>query len=122
MTHTRIGTLALAFAVAAGDTVVLQTALAQRPKIVKAEGHLSPLEVRITFPDKEKRTALLIGMGYGPLDSLQHTHTFQGIGEGEAVVMIWLDTISRIEDTTDTEVLLVLKDGEERRLNLTADS
>lgn len=39
-----------------------------------------------------------------------HTRS-RGIGEGEAVVAIWLDTISRIEDTTDTEVLLVLKDG-----------
>ena len=82
MIHIRIGTLALlAFAVAVGSTVVVRTALAQGPKVVKAEGHLSPLEVRITFSDKEKRTALLAGMGWGNIYNNQvvHTHVSGGI-------------------------------------------
>ena len=43
--------------------------------------HLSPLEVRITFSDKEKRTALLAGMGWGNIYNNQvvHTHVSGGI-------------------------------------------
>ena len=117
-----IGTLVLlALAVVIESTVVVRTALAQRPKVVKSEGHVSPVEVRITFPDGQERTGLLVGTGssHETITEPSYTHTINGTGAGESAVTIWLDTISMIEDSTETEALIRLKGGKERTLSFT---
>jgi hypothetical protein len=96
-------------------TALSGIAFGQKPTITKKEGHLSPLIVKVTFLSGESRTLMLQGVGW--FGGIGDTHAIRGIGEGNSLVSIWLDTIAAIKDTNADDALFILKSGTERRLS-----
>ena len=88
--------------------------MAKRPKVTKKEGHISPVMVKVNFPGGESRTGPLIALGRNGVKG--NTHRFEGLGPGNEKVIIWLDTIKEIKDTTADDALIILKDGTKSRL------
>ncbi len=105
----------------AGVSPFVQTATAEHPMIEMKDGHTSPLEARITFPDGTKRVVMLIGVGGGlkyggPV--LAERFILMGADPQGAKTVIWLDTIQRIEDTTAETALVITKDQIQHPLKL----
>jgi hypothetical protein len=109
-----IGMLALAALVIAIGVALAQT----RPEVQKKDGHLMPLDVRVTFPNGNTLTGLLCGFRSGAfgLDAkLYHDETFKTPDGGE--VKVYLDTLKAISDSNERDALYTFKDGTERRLS-----
>ncbi len=114
MKRMAIMTLSFLGLVVAGNLLVGQVAFAQKIQVKTEQGHISPLMATITYPDGEKRTVMVSGIGW----SRQYlTHQISGIGKANAHVTLWLDNIAVIKDTTDVSAVFVLKDGTERELD-----
>lgn len=91
-------------------------AYGQPPKVVEKNGHLSPLQVRITFKNDTVRDVLLLGIGGSTEYS---THQFGVRTEaGTTQRYLWLDNLSSINGTSTIrrltdEFTVVLKDRKE---------
>jgi hypothetical protein len=101
-------------------TLVSGVALGQQPTFTKKEGHLSPLMVKVTFLSGGSRTLMLQGVGWP--GGIGDTHAFRGMGEGNSLVSIWLDTIAAIKDTNADDALFIFKSGTERRLSFVTNN
>jgi hypothetical protein len=115
MKRIAIVTLSLLGLIVSGYMLIGQVAFAQKIIVETVQGHISPLMATITYPDGEKRTVMVVGIGYG--SNSYKTHQLQGIGKANAEVTLWLDNIAVIRDTTDVSAIFVLKDGTERELD-----
>jgi hypothetical protein len=58
---------------------------------------------------------MVLGSGYSVANQYS-THIFDAVGSSDSEVKLWLDTISTIEEITDTEATFLMKNGPERRL------
>lgn len=101
--------------IAAAILLVFTAGSAQRPQVRNIEGHLSPLMAKVTLYSGATRDVLVIGRG-SP-NNIRDTHRFSGDSESGAVD-IWFDTVVAIKNTGKDEVTLVLKNGNERILNM----
>jgi len=94
--------------------VGITAVLADQPKVTTSEGHVSPLQAKVTFPDG--KTQIYMITGFYPNDQLQYDrYAYFGKNPSGGVVSIWLDTIKTIIPNNDG-VLVVLKNGNERQL------
>ena len=87
------------------------TALTQIPSVTKKDGHIAPNRAVVTYPDGHKKTVLILSFDIGN----EYTALFQDT-ETEAQLPFFADTIREIKETTDRDVLIVFKNGEERRV------
>jgi hypothetical protein len=98
--------------------VLCAAAVAADPlKVEKEDGHVSPVTAEITFADNTSRKVLVYGAGGDPEKGKgYHSHVLQATGKEGTDVRVWLDTLGAIKGATEEEVVVVLKDGTERRL------
>jgi hypothetical protein len=83
------------------------------------QGHLSGLTARITLADGTIRTAMIEGLGCSV--GICSRVAIKGNADGDSLVNFWLDGIAAIRDTTDQDVLIVMKNGAARRVSLVKD-
>jgi hypothetical protein len=83
------------------------------------QGHLSGLTARITLADGTIRTATIEGLGCS--EAICSRVAIKGKADGDSLVSFWLDSIAGIRDTTDQDVLIVMKSGAAARVSLVRD-
>jgi hypothetical protein len=83
------------------------------------QGHLSGLTARITLADGTIRTATIEGLGCS--EAICSRVAIKGKADGDSLVSFWLDSIAGIRDTTDQDVLIVMKSGAAPRVSLVRD-
>jgi hypothetical protein len=99
-------------------TLLASHAYGEGPKVVKKDGHVSPLTAKVTFADRTTRTVTVLGIGQpSPDTTAYYTHVFKGTGQGNSAVTLWLDTIRAIREPSETDALFVMKSGDQRRLS-----
>lgn len=89
---------------------------AQQPKVMKQNGHVSPLMATITSQSGSKRDVMVLGIGSN-LGGQYRSHNFIAKSDdGSSDVTLWLDTIKEISETSNEDFSVVLKDGTKRHL------
>lgn len=94
-------------------------------KVVEMNGHLSPVAVRITYPNGASRDAMLVGIG-SPVRDVYLTHHFVARADGGASERsFWFDTIASIRGTNNLrtlgdEFVVTLKNGRQTRVMFAA--
>jgi len=83
------------------------------------EGHHSGLLATVTAADGTIRTVKLEGVGCSA--SMCSRSLIKIKNERNSVESVWLDRISEIRETTDTNALFLMRDGAQRRLSLVTD-
>jgi hypothetical protein len=98
--------------------VLCAAAVAADPlKVEKEDDHVSPVTAEVTFADNTTRKVLVYGVGGDPEKGKgYHPHFLRATSKEGTDVRVWLDTLGAIKGPTEEEVLVVLKDGTERRL------
>jgi hypothetical protein len=86
--------------------------MADPPKVVKWQGHTSPLLVEVTLGDGQLRKGMLLGIQRVNLNR----HQYIGIGPSKMEVAVCLDTLAEIKDITDEDASFVFKDGKAQSL------
>jgi hypothetical protein len=92
--------------------------LAQQPKVLEKDGHISPLVARVTFLNGRTRDVAVSGIG-SKISGTFFTHVFFVRTEGGASKRrFWLDTVRAINGTGSmrslkSEFTVVLKNGSE---------
>lgn len=84
-----------------------------------AQGHLSGFEVKITLPDGSTRLAKLDGLGC--TSSICSRVAIKGKVNLDSPAKFWLDGVAAIKDVTQSDALVVMKDGAEQRMRLITD-
>jgi len=85
-------------------------------KIVESNGHLSPVAIRVTYPNNQKRNLTLLGIGSSLRDNyLTHQMVVRSDG-GASQRALWFDSIASIRGTSTLRTLgdeftITLKDG-----------
>lgn len=95
------------------------------PKYEKVDGHVNAVAVEVTFkvPARQKVSGLLTGASKWKDGSVFASHSLSHVeGANKAESRVWLDTLSRIKDTSDEGATAVLKDGSEVHLGFGGDS
>jgi hypothetical protein len=94
-------------------------------KVVEMNGHLSPVAIRINYPNGASREAMLVGIG-SPIRDVYLTHHFVARADGGATERsFWFDAIASIRGTNslrtlNDEFLITLKNGTQTRVMFAA--
>jgi len=94
-------------------------------KVVEMQGHLSPVAIRITFPNGASRDAMLVGIT-SPIRDVYLTHHFVARTDGGASERsFWFDAIASIRGTNNLRTLnddfiVTLKNGSQIRVMFAA--
>ena len=92
----------------------LAGALAQEPQVQKNSGHVSPLQVRLTFLNGETEKGLLTNSVW--TNFTYDAFHFYGNSFSGSRLTIWYDTIASVKEINDKDVLVIFKNGDKRRL------
>jgi hypothetical protein len=111
--------IAISFALCATIAATSTGAEAQSHnfKVVEEKGHLSPVGIRITYPNGRSRNVMLAGVGNNSYDTY-NTHQLVVRSDGGASQRtLWLDSIGAIQGTSamrtyTDEFVMLLKDGQ----------
>jgi hypothetical protein len=91
---------------------------ADRLKVEKEDGHLSPVLAEITFRDNSKRKVMVYGMGGNPAKGQgYYRHLWRATSKEGTDVRLWLDAMAVIKGINDEGAVVVLKDRTERPVN-----
>ena len=89
------------------------TRVAAAPTPLKIEdGHVSPLMARITYPSGKVRNVTIAGTGFSSWDPFR----VKGYGEGDADVILFLDSIKEMRYAGKDQTDYIFKNGGTRRL------
>jgi hypothetical protein len=100
-------------------SVLAVTANAQGKKLVvkEKEGHIVPMLAKVTFPNEQTRTVMVIGTGKGRDEYMTHQLVVRTDG-GASQRSFWLDALGSIRGTSEMRTLkdeftVVLRNGTE---------
>ncbi len=104
------------FCVVGIGVLVSMTMSADNLKVVEQNGHLSPVAIRVTYPNGNSRNLMLTGIG-SQLRNAYITHQLIVMADGGASKRgLWLDSIAGIQGTSKMrrmgdEFVVTLKNG-----------
>lgn len=103
-----------AFAVFALAVSMFAVQAGAEVKVSPKNGHYNAAIVRVTFRDGAVLKGILHSMGNSTLSWDQHQ--IAGTSLSGSAVYLWLDTIAKISETTDQDMLVTTKTGASRRI------
>jgi TolB-like protein len=89
----------------------------KRFPINKKDGHVSPVLASVVPLIGSSRKAMVMGFAYYGEPATLFTHALRALREdGSGEVNVWLDDLSAIKNVSTEDFVVILKNGEERKL------